>query len=312
VAPAAPHLIEICIFWGAPSTILTRVVVGFRGEARGVQESFLTYRGFLFLKAAGLIGLLAVALYVGHTPMDAPNGGTWLGYGLGTLSALLILWLGWFGVRKRRYGGIQPLRAWLSAHVYLGAALLLLATLHTGFQFGWNVHTLAYALMVLAIGSGVFGTVAYARLPRAVAANRRLQTLEAMIGEISALDREARQVAMTLDDEVNALVVAASERLQLGGSLRRILSGRQPGCRTGACLAHLEALAVRGDLGPEQATTLRTLVRLLYRKAELLQRARLDLRYQALLDIWLHVHVPATILLIVALIAHVVAVFFFW
>lgn len=277
-----------------------------------MHESFLTYKGFLFLKVAGLAGLLALALYIGHAPMDAPNGGTWLGYGLGTVSALLILWLAWFGVRKRRYGGVQPLKGWLSAHVYLGSALLVLGTLHTGFQFGWNVHSLAYALMLLVIASGIFGTIAYSRLPRLVAANRGRQTLEAMIAEISSLDRGARQAAMALDDKVNATVVAASERLQLGGSLIRILSGREPACRTAACLAHLEELAAKGTLGPEEGATLSTLARLLYRKGELLHRARLDLRYQALLDIWLHVHIPATVLLIVALIAHVVSVFFFW
>lgn len=277
-----------------------------------MQESFLTYRGFLFLKAAGLIGLLAVALYVGHAPMDSPNGGTWLGYGLGTVSVLLVVWLAWFGIRKRRYGSAKPLRGWLSAHVYLGSALLVLGTLHTGLQFGWNVHTLAYALMLLVIGSGIFGTVAYARLPRLVATNRRRQTLEAMVAEISTLDREARQAAMVLDDNVNAMVVAASDRLQLGGSLRRILSGHEPLCKTAACLVYLDELATKGNLGPEEGATLGTLVRLLYRKSELLHRARLDLRYRALLDIWLHVHVPATVLLIAALIAHVVSVFFYW
>lgn len=277
-----------------------------------MHESFLTYRGFLFLKVAGLAGVLAVALYIGHAPMDAPNGGTWLGYGLGTVSALLILWLAWFGIRKRRYGAVKPLRGWLSGHVYLGSALLVLGTLHTGFQFGWNVHTLAYGLMLLVIASGIFGTVIYARLPRLVAENRGRQTREAMVAEISSLDRESRQAAMALDDKVNAMVVAASERLQLGGSLWRILSGREPACRTSACLAYLEALPAKSNLGPEEAATLGNLVRLLYRKRGLLERARLDLRYQALLDIWLHIHIPATVLLIVALVVHIVSVFFFW
>lgn len=281
------------------------------GDAE-VHESFLTYRGFRFLKVATLVGLGALVLYVGHTPMEAPNGGTWLGYGLGATSAMLIAWLAWFGVRKRRYGVARPLRGWLSAHVYLGCALLVLATLHTGFQFGWNVHTLAYGLMVLVIASGAFGTVVYARLPRLVAENRGRQTLEAMIAEISSLDREARQAAMTLDDKVNAMVVAATERLQIGGSLTRVISGREPACRTAACLAHLNGLASSGSLGPEAGARLGILARLLYRKGELLARARRDLRYQALLDIWLHVHIPASILLVVALTAHVVSVFFFW
>ena len=42
-----------------------------------------------------------------------------------------------------------------------------MATLHAAFQVGWNVHTLAYVLMLLVIASGIYGVVNYARLPSA-------------------------------------------------------------------------------------------------------------------------------------------------
>ena len=63
----------------------------------------------------------------------------------------LIVWLAMLGIRKRAItrGGRWSLKAWTSAHVYLGLALIVIATLHTGFQFGWNVHTVAYVLMML-------------------------------------------------------------------------------------------------------------------------------------------------------------------
>ena len=78
------------------------------------------------------------------------NGGSWYGYLLGTIGALLILWLTLLGVRKRAMTRRRwSLKAWTSAHVYLGLSLIVIGTLHTGFQFGWNVHTLAYALMML-------------------------------------------------------------------------------------------------------------------------------------------------------------------
>lgn len=52
----------------------------------------------------------------------------------------------------RRWG--PGVAGWLSAHVYLGTALIVVATLHTGFEFGWSVHTLAYALTLAVVLSG--------------------------------------------------------------------------------------------------------------------------------------------------------------
>ena len=133
------------------------------------HEGFLRHKGFRWAQIATLLCLVAVAIYffVGARLQEPPSGGSWLGYGLGTISAGLIVWLACLGVRKRVItAGHYSLKAWVSAHVYLGLSLTVLATLHTGFQFGWNVHTLAYALMMLVIASGALGIWAYATLPQ--------------------------------------------------------------------------------------------------------------------------------------------------
>jgi hypothetical protein len=51
---------------------------------------------------------------------------------------------------------------------------------------------------------------------------------------------------------------------------------------------------------------------LLERRQSMLDRLRRHLQLRGLLEIWLYVHVPATIALIAALVAHIVAVFFYW
>ncbi|MGZ5041811.1 MAG: hypothetical protein ACXWBQ_13795 [Usitatibacter sp.] len=51
---------------------------------------------------------------------------------------------------------------------------------------------------------------------------------------------------------------------------------------------------------------------LLLQKNQLLDRARRDLRYQAILDLWLYVHVPLAFMLLAALVAHVASVFIYW
>ena len=49
---------------------------------------------------------------------------------------------------------------------------------------------------------------------------------------------------------------------------------------------------------------------LLDEKAQLLARARRDISYKAMMDIWLYLHVPLSFALLAALLAHIVSVFF--
>lgn len=276
-----------------------------------MHESILVFRRFRYLRFGALLVLLSVVAYAAHQPLTAPNGGTWLGYGLGTIGALLILWLMWFGVRKRRYDkGPGLLEDWLSAHVYLGLALIVVATLHTGFQFGWNVHTLAYGLMMVVILSGVFGVYAYMRFPAMMTENRRSLTLDQMLAQMSELDAECREVAMTLGDQVNAAVLDGSENTRIGGGVLRQLSGKDPDCATARALVKVRTLADQSDMS--EAAPLRRLISLLTRKDELLRRARRDVQLKSLMDIWLYFHVPLSFALLAALLAHVVSVFYYW
>ncbi|MBI1778216.1 MAG: hypothetical protein HYR63_23005 [Proteobacteria bacterium] len=279
-----------------------------------MNESLLAFRGFLYLKVTVGLGVVVLALYMADTPLGGvPNGGTWLGYALGTVAALLILWLFWFGVRKRHYGvGRMPLVGWLSAHVYFGSLLLLIGTLHTGFHFGWNVHTLAYALMVVVIFSGMFGTYAYLRYPSLMTANRSGMTLDQLIAAIGTIDAQCREAALPLPDDINRLLVSACDNV-IVGTLWQRLSGRVRGCSTEFALATLSGSGTSGTgRSMQEMEGVRSLVGLLSRKADLLRRARADIRFKALLEIWLYLHVPLSVALLAALIAHVVSVFYFW
>ena len=167
---------------------------------------FVTFQHFRYFKSAVLISLGASIAYAVHDSGGHPGGGTWLGYVLGSGAVALIAWLAWFGIRKRRFKGYGLVHGWLSAHIYFGLSLLVVATLHTGFRFGWNVHTLAYALMVVVIMSGAFGAIAYSVLPSLALANRGVQSLEGMISEILSIDREVRELSVALDDKLGSLL----------------------------------------------------------------------------------------------------------
>ena len=138
-----------------------------------VHESFLIYRGLKFFWYAVALVFVSILLYIFHNPLGNPSGGTWLGYILGSISAALVIWLAWFGVRKRQYAlSATKLKVWLSAHVYFGLALVIIATLHSGFQIGWNIHSVAYVFMLLTVISGIFGVYIYARYPKLMTKNR--------------------------------------------------------------------------------------------------------------------------------------------
>ena len=273
--------------------------------------SILEYANFRWFKAALVVSTLCAALYIWHDPPLKPYGGTWLGYALGTVGAILILWLLWYGVRKRQYRSTTAtVQGWLSAHVYLGAALVVIVTLHTGFELGWNVHTLAYVLMLAVVASGFYGVFFYARVPRAMTQNLGESTLDSILLRIGDLDREARAQALSLPDECFKLVDRSVTQTRLGGSAIRLITGRDPGCPTTAAIAAWPAASRR--LRGEEANLGKDVYTILLEKNELLQQARRDLRHKALLDLWLYVHVPLAFALLAALVAHVVSVFIYW
>jgi hypothetical protein len=239
-----------------------------------------------------------------------------LGYTLGIIAALLIVWLMLLGLRKRRYrNAVGSLQGWTSAHVYLGTSLLVVASLHCAFEFGWNIHTLAYVLMVAVIVSGFFGVYAYLHYPELMTRNAGNETLETMLMKVADLDYRCRRIALDLPDEINAIVASASRsaarNLAETGRQRSLVRVLKPHkCPT---LAACDALKKLGRTLPgEQARLNEQLVAEMTRKRGLTDRIRADLRYRGLLQYWLYFHVPLSFALLAALIAHIVVVFYYW
>jgi hypothetical protein len=275
------------------------------------HESFLRLGGYRWLWVALLLCMACGAAYLTIPTPPRPRGGSALGYALGVAGALLIIWLTLFGLRKRVItSGPYSLKAWLSAHVYLGVALLVIATLHAGFHFGLNVHTLAYGLMVVVIVSGLFGATAYAVLPQALSANRQETTQQAWLAALRTCDGQLRDAAQPLGREAAEAVRRSVETTDIGGGVWSRLTGQYPHCATRRAAAGLAALK-RGRAAAADPA-LDWTVALLADKQAILDRARRHIRIRALLEIWLFVHVPMTFALLAALTAHIVSVFFYW
>jgi hypothetical protein len=306
-----------------------------------VHEGFLVHARFRYLKFATLLCLLSIVAYWWHNPAGGPNGGTWLGYTLGTIGALLIVWLTLLGLRKRSYASrLGTVRGWLSAHVYLGLTLVTIATLHTGFHFGWNVHTLSYVLMLLVIASGIYGIVVYARYPDLITANRDQGTRATWLAELDELNDLSLKLADTLDADVHQVVVQSIDRIRIGGGLREQLFGPRVPLRLafakvqqelGMTTRFMNTIGPRSGpaLQPDTSSTvmfmagqlagssqdnenIQKLLDLIARRRDLTARINRDVRLHAQMQIWLYIHVPLTFALLAALLAHILSVFIYW
>ena len=266
--------------------------------------SFLAHRRFFWAKIATIVSLVAILAYALIDVTPRHNGGTWLGYTLGTIGVGLIVWLSLLGIRKRNMTeGRWSLKAWTSAHVYLGLALIVIGTLHTGLQLGWNVHTLAWALMMLVILSGIYGITVYATLPSSLSENRREMTRGQMLEALAALDRQLDQAAQPLDRDESDLVIAALDQDIFRAGLWSRLTNSYPRCKTTRALK---------DIGHGGSEAEQKVHSLLSRRKAQLDQIRRHMRYKAMLEVWLFVHIPATIALLAALTAHVISVFYYW
>ena len=291
-----------------------RAIYGERADV-SQHESFVRHARLRWLKVAVVLNVAAIAgfwwvfIYSGTRLEHA--GGTWLGYTLGTIGALIILWLTMIGIRKRAMtSGNWSLKAWVSAHVYLGLSLIVIVTLHTGLQFGLNIHTAAYVLMLLVIGSGILGVIAYMYLPVRLSDVRGDLTKKQMIETIHALDRLILAAAQSLDQTQARVVQLSLDKTIIVGSLWQRLMNSYPGCGNRRAIRRIPKLQRRAT--GASAETLEKISNLLSRKQEILGTARRYARIRAMLEAWLYIHVPMTFALLAALTAHIVSVFFYF
>jgi multisubunit Na+/H+ antiporter MnhB subunit len=296
-----------------------------------IHENILRYRGGRYAWwALGLI-VLSVAIYATQGGRQRPGGGTWQGYVLGTAAVLLIVWLTLLGVRKRRYSSnLGSVQGWTSAHVWLGLALLLVATLHCAGHFGWNVHTLAYVLMCAVILSGIFGLYVYLSTPRQLAANSDGRSRAALFAELFDLDRKGRELAKVCDPGVNIAVKSSIERTSIGGGVwRQLLAVDHSLFMRADSVADAGAAALVSNADQQgvidqvaqrvpqaakraEAGNLQALIVLLCRRQAVLRRIRRDIQLQGWLRLWLYIHVPLTFALLAALIVHIMSTFMYW
>jgi hypothetical protein len=294
-----------------------------------MHQSFLNIQRYRYALYAGLLGAACVAAYIVDSWRERPAGDTVLGYTLGGIAAALVLFLMAYGIRRRTFHArAGATKRWLSMHVYWGLCVLLVATLHSGLQFGYNVHTLAYGLLCVVVLSGCWGVYAYLRYPALITRERGAVSREELLSRLAEADRQAMQFAAALNLEVRDLIADAIRRTRLGGSAWAQLRGRdestlllvpvhEPGYSR--LVSNRGQQALIAELAKHQAITqdrdaqqtLHNLLQISGDKAVVLRRLQRDVQLQGLLQFWLYLHVPLSFGMLTALAVHIFSVFYY-
>lgn len=250
------------------------------------------------------------ASYVAYAASRFPHGGSTMGLAYGIFGLLAILVLLYFGVRKRSYRSTWgTLEGWLQSHIYVGLLSAALILFHSGFRFHDRVAVAAFAVLLVVVGSGIAGALFYTAVPR------RLSEVESEL--------TAAEIAAQLNQLAESMVrVSASRSAPFQQVCRELLEESRPVRMAGwkVMLGWHEARAAAADSGwtahlprvpAAEQDELRQLLVLGRQRRELLDRLIAQQRYRNLLDAWLYVHLPLSVVLVVLVAAHLLAVFYY-
>jgi hypothetical protein len=229
----------------------------------------------------------------------------------GWLLLCMVVFLAAFNVRKKlTYPPLMKASTWLQMHVYIGVLTAVVFFFHTGARLPTGALDITlYCLFIVVLITGVIGLY----LTRTIPGSLSNRGNEVIFERIPAFMRETREKAKQL---VLDSIVASDDGIlaELHGSylahffsgprniLRHILRSDRTSRRIRHEIAESQRYLSEGD--KELAGQLIDLVKL---------KDDLDFHYarQGLLKLWLFVHIPITVMLLIFLAAHVVLVYAF-
>lgn len=256
------------------------------------------------------------ASYFASARRGFAHGGSAAGVAYGALALAAILVLLFFGVRKRWYKSTWGrLESWLQSHVWLGLLSVALVAFHSGFHFRDRVAVAAFAVLVAVVASGVWGVFLYAQVPRLLTEVETNLTAEQASEQLDQLARGMARLAAGRSAELTrvyeALLAQSFPGRYAGWRILRPGSGRsRRGERSGA-RGEVSLAAALARVGPAEQEELRQLLVLSRQREELHRRLLDQQRYKNLLDVWLFLHLPLSIALLVLVAVHVAAALYY-
>lgn len=205
-----------------------------------------TQRGWAFA-SLGIIGVSTVsyALYAHQAPAG-PRAGSVMGLVFGIAGFGFMVFAALLGARKRvptwRLGRAQT---WMRGHLWLGLLSLPLILFHGGFHFGGTLTRALMWLLMITVGSGLFGATLQNYIPRVMTADISLETIYDEIGNVRrSLAEEADRLMQSVCGDL-AFDASESKGQRAGGftALRPISAVAAP-LRTSAAVSAGASAAV--------------------------------------------------------------------
>ncbi len=183
-----------------------------------------THRVWLIVSVLILgVSTAVYVIYALNAP-HGPKGGSPLGITFGVIGFAFMIFAGLLGARKQvpiwRLGRAQ---AWMRGHLWLGLLALPLILFHGGFHFGGTLSSILLWLLIITVVSGVFGAAVQHYTPRAMLERLPMETIYDEIDRLRGqLRAEAEEYVADLCGEMPEMaevveVPAGGGELRAGG-----------------------------------------------------------------------------------------------
>lgn len=267
-----------------------------------IAETFFSYKNFRWLWINIIFLVILILVYFWDNPLGGRGGGTILGYTYGIIATMAVLYLMWFGIRKRSHYAVHTtLFGCLSAHVWIGIALIIIVPLHCAFSFGFNVHTLAYVLLLLTILSGIVGGVIYVRNPIKVKSHRGEGTIKSLLEQINSISQEIDFLSKNRSDNF----------LRLYDYLDFVYRPTVSKAILKKSLAEVDrekVAEILASISAKESDDAYRLLTLTTKKRNLAEQVDLEVRLQASFRSWLYLHLPLSFALLATIAVHIFSV----